>query len=118
MKAALKSAADPAAAARGARTMQRPPTEPVIRGGQSIPATIETDVDPHTRPGLWAPADAGRNPHLRPGRVGKSNVTGYFRPEVKQQLRILAAERNTTIQVLLAEALNMLFAQHKKPEIA
>jgi hypothetical protein len=37
---------------------------------------------------------------------------------VKRQLRILAADRDTTIQDLLAEALNDLFAKHGKPEIA
>ena len=59
-----------------------------------------------------------RGPHFRPGRAGKSNVTGYFPPEVKRQLRLLAAEQNTTIQNLLASALNDLFAKHGKPEIA
>jgi hypothetical protein len=58
------------------------------------------------------------NPHYRPGRVNKSNVTGYFPPEVKRQLRMLAAEKDTTIQHLLAEALNDLFAKNGKPEIA
>jgi hypothetical protein len=62
--------------------------------------------------------EEGRGAHFRPGREGKSNVTGYFPPEVKKQLRILAAERSTTIQDLLAEALNDLFAKHGKPEIA
>lgn len=56
--------------------------------------------------------------NLRPGRKGKSNVTGYFPPEVKKQLRLLAAEHDTTIQNLLAEALNDLFAKNGKPEIA
>jgi hypothetical protein len=37
---------------------------------------------------------------------------------VKRQLRILAADRDTTIQDLLAEALNDLFAKHGRPEIA
>ena len=63
-------------------------------------------------------SEDGRGPYFRPGRDGKSNVTGYFPPEVKKQLRILAAERSTTIQDLLAEALNDLFAKHGKPEIA
>lgn len=57
------------------------------------------------------------NPHYRPGRANKSNVTGYFPGEVKKQLRLLAAERETTIQRLLAEALNDLFAKNGKPEI-
>jgi hypothetical protein len=60
----------------------------------------------------------GDNPHYRPGRAAKSNVTGYFPQAVKKQLRLLAAERDTTIQRLLAEALNGLFAANGKPEIA
>lgn len=63
-------------------------------------------------------AVAEDNPHFRPGRANKSNVTGYFPGEVKKQLRLLAAERETTIQRLLAEALNDLFAKNGKPEIA
>src|SRR2546428_4000692 len=58
------------------------------------------------------------NPHYRPGRSQKSNVTGYFPPAVKKQLRILAAEHDTTIQALLAEAMNDLFAKYGKPKIA
>jgi len=44
-------------------------------------------------------------------------VTGYFPPTVKKQLRMLAAEHDTTIQALLAESLNDLFAKYGKPEI-
>ncbi len=58
-----------------------------------------------------------RDPHHRPGREGKSNVTGYYDPVVKRQLRLLAAEHDTTIQALLGEALNDLFAKHGKPEV-
>ena len=66
---------------------------------------------------LAAPTES-RRLHFRPGREGKSNVTAYFPPEVKRQLRLLAAEHDTTIQNLLAEALNDLFAKNSKPEIA
>lgn len=58
------------------------------------------------------------NPHYRPGRADKSNVTGYFPPEVKKQLRLMSAEQDKTIQKLLAEALNDLFAKYGRPEIA
>ena len=64
-----------------------------------------------------AAAGKSQRRHFRPGREGKSNVTGYFPPEVKKQLRLLAAEHDTTIQNLLAEALNDLFAKNGKPEI-
>ena len=53
----------------------------------------------------------------QPSRVGKVSVTGYFTPEVRRQLRRLAADRDATIQMLLGEALNDLFAKHGLPEI-
>ena len=90
LRQAMQSKADPAAALREPPAARLQPVEP----------------------------EEGRGPYFRPGRDGKSNVTGYFPPEVKKQLRILAAERSTTIQDLLAEALNDLFAKHGKPEIA
>ena len=63
-----------------------------------------------------AAAPAPRTP--QPGRVGKVSVAGYFAPEVRRQLRRLAADADTTIQALLAEALNDLFAKRGAPEIA
>ncbi len=63
-------------------------------------------------------SEAPRNPHYRPGRATKTNVTGFFPPEVKRQLRLIAAEHDETIQNLLAEALNDLFAKYGKAEIA
>ena len=62
-----------------------------------------------------APSD---NPHYRPGRAMQVNVTGYFPPEVKKQLRLLSAEQDKTIQQILAEALNDVFAKYGKPELA
>ena len=65
-----------------------------------------------------APQPEQQNPHYRPSRQGKSNVTGYFPLEVKKQLRLIAAEEDKTIQQLLGEALNMLFVQYGRAEIA
>ena len=50
-------------------------------------------------------------------RIGKASVTGYFAPAVRRQLRKLAADSDTTIQGLLGEALNDLFAKYGLPEI-
>ena len=57
----------------------------------------------------------GRN--RQASRIGKASVTGYFEPIVRRQLRKLAADSDTTIQALLGEALNDLFAKHGLPEI-
>ena len=52
------------------------------------------------------------------GRTGTRAITGHFPPEVRQQLRLLAAEQDRTMESLLAEGLNMLFSAYNKPEIA
>ena len=69
-----------------------------------------------------SPKEDAASPSVRrvtqPGRVGKISVTGYFAPAVRRQIRRLAADGDTTIQALLGEALNDLFAKHGLPEIA
>lgn len=56
-----------------------------------------------------------RQPAAREGRV---LIGGHFAPEVQTALRIIAAEERTTIQALLAEAIDTVFAKRRKPEIA
>jgi hypothetical protein len=51
-------------------------------------------------------------------RVGTKQVAAHFPTEVAWQLRALAVERRTTVQDLMAEALNDLFAKYGKPELA
>ena len=46
------------------------------------------------------------------------NVSAYFPPEVKSSLRLVQAQRGGTVQDLLAEALNLLFAKHNVPQAA
>ena len=53
-----------------------------------------------------------------PSRIGKKPVTVYYGKEAHLQLKILAAEADTTIQELHKEALNDLFVKHDKPPIA
>ena len=53
-----------------------------------------------------------------PSRVGKRQVAAYFPVPVQKQLKHLAVENDTTVQNILAEALNDLFAKYGKPEIA
>ena len=53
-----------------------------------------------------------------PSRSGRVLIGGHFAPEVQKALKIIAAEESTTIQALLAEAINTVFAKRQKPEIA
>jgi hypothetical protein len=51
-------------------------------------------------------------------RSGRVLVGGHFSSEVQRALRIIAAEEGTTVQALLAEGINKVFAKRGKPEIA
>jgi hypothetical protein len=70
---------------------------------------------PESAPAKAAPASA----HKQPGRAGKVNVTGYFAPSVKSSFRMIqTAHPEKTIQGLLTEALNDLFAKYNVPQTA
>ena len=76
-----------------------------------------TGFTEHLRP----PDESAPDPAARavqPGRAGKVAVTGYFAPEVRRQLKRLAADADSTVRALLGEALNDLFAKHGVAEIA
>lgn len=70
------------------------------------------------------PAPAPISPEMREQaqppktRVGTRQIAAHFPEDVAWQLRALAVERKTTVQNLMAEALNDLFAKHGKPEVA
>ncbi len=51
-------------------------------------------------------------------RAGKRLIGGHFDKSVSRQLRELAAREDTTVQALLAEAINMLFVSRSLPQIA
>jgi hypothetical protein len=53
-----------------------------------------------------------------PSRMGKKIVSGHFEPAVVRQLKQIALDRDTTIQGLLAEALNDLFMKYNQKPIA
>jgi hypothetical protein len=57
--------------------------------------------------------------YKQPSRVGKTNITGYFVPEVKSSFRMIQTKHpEKTIQDLLGEALNDLFAKYNVPQTA
>jgi hypothetical protein len=47
-------------------------------------------------------------------RAETRQVSGHFKPDVAQTLRLIAAEQGRDIQEILAEALNMVFARYGK----
>lgn len=47
-----------------------------------------------------------------------SAITVHFPRPVRDQIKILAVQKSTTLHGIVAEALNDFFAKHGKPEIA
>lgn len=49
--------------------------------------------------------------YVAPSRQGKTLIGGHFDPEVKRQLKTIAAQEDITIQALLEEAITMIIAK-------
>lgn len=75
-------------------------------------------ADALKKPAAKQPSEPDASPHARPSRRGAKHIGGYFAPEVSKQLRTIALEEDTSVQALLAEALDMLFQSRRKPTIA
>ena len=67
---------------------------------------------PAAAPAKDKPASSGRY------RDSTVMVGGHFPPHVLRQLRMIAAEEDTTNQALIAEALDLLFMRKGKQKIA
>lgn len=48
-------------------------------------------------------------------RIDTRTVSGHFKIEVSQTLKLIAVEQDRDIQEILAEALNMVFERYGKP---
>lgn len=54
----------------------------------------------------------------QPHRPQSKQVAAFCPPEVRTQLKVVAAEQRRDVQDLLAEALNLIFAKYGRAEIA
>ena len=60
------------------------------------------------------PEKRGPTYRMAQTRANTRQVSGHFKPEVAQTLRLIAVEQDRDIQEILAEGLNMLFARYGK----
>jgi|APTNR8051073442_1049403.scaffolds.fasta_scaffold14622_3 hypothetical protein len=95
----------------------------MAKGPNSLQAVLERqarelpDPPPAAPPGA-PPArkraekqEPGAGKFYRASREGKRLIAGHFPPELAKQLKLLAAEEDTTVQALLEEALGLLFVK-------
>ena len=59
-------------------------------------------------------------PHRRArqaNRVGRVNIAAWLHPDFKRSLRLVQARRSGSIQEILEEALNDIFAKYDVPQV-
>jgi hypothetical protein len=74
-------------------------------------------TSPVAEPSAAAEAEAAAR-YIAPARRGKKAVSGHYDPAVQKQLNQMALDEDSSVQALLREALNDLFAKRGKPTIA
>jgi Antitoxin-like ribbon-helix-helix len=92
--------------------MARSKLDALQRALERKPAAASTPAEP-------AASDAapGRS-YKAPSREGKTNITAYLAPDYKASLRLIQSKRNRSLQSLMAEALNDLFAKYDVPTVS
>ena len=89
-----------------------PKPNPLAQGLEQITRRPVEAAAP--RAAAAAPAKA----KTTPARDGRVLIGGFFTPEVQTALKVIAAQERTTLQALLTEAINTVFAHRGRPEIA
>jgi predicted HicB family RNase H-like nuclease len=85
---------------------------------QSLSAALQKQAGRVTAERVIAEQEKPSVPSLPPSRQGKKTIAGHFDPAVSRQLREIALAEDSSVQDLLREALNDLFAKRGRPPIA
>ena len=81
-------------------------------------ASALADAGGNTRRKAPPPESPEPKTSSQPNRHGTRPITVHFPKNVRDQLKILAIQQDTTLHNLIAEAFNDLFAKYGRPEIA
>lgn len=85
-----------------------------LRNSGATVAAVEADT---TESCLSSPRGSVA-PTGQPSRHGTKAITVHFPEEVRRQLKAMAGEHGRDVADMVAEALNLLFAKYRKPELA
>ena len=69
---------------------------------KSLPPTTKAEADQQVLPKV----------EKEGSRTGKKGVTFYLSPDAAKQLKILSVDLETSVQDLMVDAVDMLFAKH------
>jgi hypothetical protein len=116
----------PSLAARLAAVAAQPNTSPYqmtapanqdsqqVAEPQFAPVPVAMPEPMAAAPVFAAPSFAMPVPQKAKARDGRVMVAGYFSPELSRSLRILAAERDVTVQHLVGEGLDFVLRHYGK----
>ena len=82
----------------------------------ALQSALKTKSEPVTST-REQPVITGAGSYTAPSRAGKTNVTAYLSPDYKRNMRLIQAKTGRSLQTLIAEALNDLFAKYDVPTI-
>jgi hypothetical protein len=103
-------------------TMAKPTPNLGVSKPKSDPATLRNTLREAAVPATHADAPpteaADRTPRRRKRKAETQLIGAHLSPDVGRQLRMIAAEEDTDVKMLLIEAINMLFKSRGKPQIA
>jgi hypothetical protein len=100
-----------------------------VAGPQISPsAIIQKEAEPASRvqtpkasptprivsPSTVEPVAASPTAVTSPARVGKTMIAGYFTPQMAKAVKLLAVERDTTVQALIGEGLDAVLHKYGK----
>lgn len=81
-----------------------------------LKASLKADREPPKKPEpvAQAIAEPARKSTRAKARENKRAVVGYFSPELQRTLNIMATERDTTLQAILGEAIDLWLREQGK----
>lgn len=84
-------------------------------------AALQNALKTKPEPSIKAPRKSATSStvgyYTAPSREGKTNITAYLSQDYKRNLRLIQAKAGHSLQTLIAEALNDLFAKYDVPTI-
>lgn len=114
-KTAAKTSSRPSLADRLAAVAGPPPQPAAVIEREAKAATALQA--PRVKPQAVAkPAPVATNaaPNAAKARDGKTMIAGYFSPQMAKAVKLLAVERDITVQALIGEALDMVLHKNGK----
>ncbi len=88
------------------------PVSPIAIVTEEAQARAPRPTRPVARPATKE--KAAQKPLAAPARVGKVAIAGHFSPDLARAIKLLAVEKDLTVQALIGEGLDLVLRKHGK----